>query len=164
MKKLLMGWLLSVALCAPAQHLTIRDVFKSMPDSLMPYLSNNNRLDFIDFMDSNMKAEVKNQLGGNSIMTALTEDSLSIHMNHAMRVDMLLLNLDEPVDTIRQVVVLAETFVTDSVYGESCVKYYTPNWQPIYQSIPWSEIQQQRIERILLQNILKWNIDKLNKS
>lgn len=164
MKKLLMGWLLSVALCAPAQHLTIRDVFKSMPDSLMPYLSNNNRLDFIDFMDSNMKAEVKNQFGGNSIMTALTEDSLSIHMNHAMRVDMLLLNLDEPVDTIRQVVVLAETFVTDSVYGESCVKYYTPNWQPIYQSIPWSEIQQQRIERILLQNILKWNTDKLNKS
>ena len=164
MKKLLMGWLLSVALCAPAQHLTIRDVFKSMPDSLMPYLSNNNRLDFIDFMDSNMKAEVKNQFGGNSIMTALTEDSLSIHMNHAMRVDMLLLNLDAPVDTIRQVVVLAETFVTDSVYGESCVKYYTPNWQPIYQSIPWSEIQQQRIERILLQNILKWNADKLNKS
>ena len=159
-----MGWLLSVALCAPAQHLTIRDVFKSMPDSLMPYLSNNNRLDFIDFMDSNMKAEVKNQFGGNSIMTALTEDSLSIHMNHAMRVDMLLLNLDEPVDTIRQVVVLAETFVTDSVYGESCVKYYTPNWQPIYQSIPWSEIQQQRIERILLQNILKWDSDKLNKS
>ena len=85
-------------------------------------------------------------------------------MNHAMRVDMLLLNLDEPVDTIRQVVVLAETFVTDSVYGESCVKYYTPNWQPIYQSIPWSEIQQQRIERILLQNILKWDADKLNKS
>ena len=164
MKKLLMGWLLSVVLCAPAQHLTIRDVFKSMPDSLMPYLSNNNRLDFIDFMDSNMKAEVKNQFGGNSIMTALTEDSLSIHMNHAMRVDMLLLNLDEPVDTIRQVVVLAETFVTDSVYGESCVKYYTPNWQPIYQSIPWSEIQQQRIERILLQNILKWDTDKLNKS
>ena len=164
MKKLLMGWLLSVALCAPAQHLTIRDVFKSMPDSLMPYLSNNNRLDFIDFMDSNMKAEVKNQFGGNSIMTALTEDSLSIHMNHAMRVDMLLLNLDEPVDTIRQVVVLAETFVTDSVYGESCVKYYMPNWQPIYQSIPWSEIQQQRIERILLQNILKWDADKLNKS
>ena len=159
-----MGWLLSVALCAPAQHLTIRDVFKSMPDSLMPYLSNNNRLDFIDFMDSNMKAEVKNQFGGNSIMTALTEDSLSIHMNHAMRVDMLLLNLDEPVDTIRQVVVLAETFVTDSVYGESCVKYYTPNWQPIYQSIPWSEIQQQRIGRILLQNILKWDADKLNKS
>ena len=163
MKKLLMGWLLSVAVCAPAQHLTIRDVFKSMPDSLMPYLSNNNKLDFIDFMDSNMKAEVKNLLGGNSIMTALTEDSLSIHMNDAMRVDMLLLNLEEPVDTIRQVVVLSETFMTDSVYGESSVKYFTPNWQPIYQSIPWSELDKQRIERLRLQNILKWNAEKLNK-
>ena len=94
MKKLLMGWLLSVALCAPAQHLTIRDVFKSMPDSLMPYLSNNNRLDFIDFMDSNMKAEVKNQFGGNSIMTALTEDSLSISLPRESFTDDALENLD----------------------------------------------------------------------
>ena len=81
MKKLLMGWLLSVALCAPAQHLTIRDVFKSMPDSLMPYLSNNNRLDFIDFMDSNMKAEVKNQFGGNSIMAEIGIGKASIIKN-----------------------------------------------------------------------------------
>ena len=39
------------------QRLEIRDVFKQMPDSLMPYLSQNNRLDFIDFLDANMKAE-----------------------------------------------------------------------------------------------------------
>ena len=43
---------------ASAQDLKIRDVFKQMPDSLMPYLTGNNRLDFIDFMDSNMKASV----------------------------------------------------------------------------------------------------------
>ena len=48
------------------QRLEIRDVFKQMPDSLMPYLSQNNRLDFIDFLDANMKAEVKNRLGGTS--------------------------------------------------------------------------------------------------
>lgn len=47
-----------------AQDVTIRDIFKQMPDSLMPYLSQNNRLDFIDFLDSHMKAEVRNTFGG----------------------------------------------------------------------------------------------------
>ena len=61
-----------------AQDVTIRDIFKQMPDSLMPYLSQNNRLDFIDFLDSNMKAEVRNALGGLSEMMTLADDSLSI--------------------------------------------------------------------------------------
>ena len=60
---------LIAALCAlavgqvSAQDLKMRDVFKQIPDSLVPYLSQNNRLDFIDFLDSNMKAEVRNKLG-----------------------------------------------------------------------------------------------------
>ena len=58
-----------IASSSVAQELTIRDVFRQMPDSLMPYLSTNNRLDFIDFLDSNMKAEVKNQFDGKSEMT-----------------------------------------------------------------------------------------------
>ena len=164
MKKLLMGWLLSVALCAPAQHLTIRDVFKSMPDSLMPYLSNNNRLDFIDFMDSNMRAVVRNSFGGMSEMTILADDSLSVRMSDALRIDIMLLTLDEPIDTIRQVVVFAESFLTDSVYGETVVKFYTPDWQRITRDIPWNDIQRKRIESLNMQNILKWDNDRLNKS
>ena len=45
---------LIAALCAlavgqvSAQDLKMRDVFKQIPDSLVPYLSQNNRLDFID--------------------------------------------------------------------------------------------------------------------
>ena len=49
-------WLMAFTSQASAQDLMIRDVFKQMPDSLMPYLSQNNRLDFIDFLDANMKA------------------------------------------------------------------------------------------------------------
>ena len=60
---------------ASAQSIQIRDAFRAMPDSLMPYLSKNNRLDFIDFLDSNMKAEVKNALGGTSEMLSLGDDT-----------------------------------------------------------------------------------------
>ena len=147
---------------ASAQDLKIRDVFKQMPDSLMPYLTANNRLDFIDFMDSHMKAEVDNMTGGRSEMTALTDDSLSIRMSDALRVDMMLLNLDEPMDTIRQVIVFNETFLVDSVYGESVCKAYTVDWKPVTNDIPFNDIQRKRLESLNLQNILKWGTDKLN--
>ena len=147
---------------ASAQDLMIRDVFKQMPDSLMPYLTANDRLDFIDFMDSNMKAEVTNLTGGTSEMTALTGDSLSIRMSDALRVDMMLLNLDEPMDSIQQVIVFVETFLTDTIYGESVSKVYTVDWQPITKDVPFNDAQRARLERLNLQNILKWNEDKLN--
>ena len=141
---------------------SLKDVFKQMPDSLMPYLTQNNRLDFIDFMESNMKAEVSNLTGGTSEMTALTDDSLSIRMSEALRVDMLLLDLDEPVDSIRQVIVFVETFLADSVYGESVCKTYSVDWQPVTKDIPFNEAQRKRLEPLNLQNILKWSEDKLN--
>ena len=137
-------WLMAFTSQASAQLLSpdsclltpsIKDVFKQMPDSLMPYLTQNNRLDFIDFMESNMKAEVSNLTGGTSEMTALTDDSLSIRMSEALRVDMLLLDLDEPVDSIRQVIVFVETFLADSVYGESVCKTYSVDWQPVTKDI-----------------------------
>ena len=149
---------------ASAQDMKIRDVFCQMPDSLMPSLSQNNRLDFIDFMDSNMKAAVRNQLGGMSEMTALTADSLSVRVSDALQVDMLLMTLDEPVDTIQQVVVFKETFLTDSVYGDTTVRYFTPDWQIVTKVIPWSDQQRRRIEHLDLKNILKWNDDIINKS
>lgn len=140
----------------------ISDVFRQMPDSLMPYLTANNRLDFIDFLDSNMKAEVSNKTGGTSEMTALTDDSLSIRMSEALRVDMLLLNLDEPIDTIRQVVAFLETFISDSLYGESTCQFYSADWKRLTMDIPLNSAQQKRLSSIGLQNILKWEEDVLN--
>ena len=130
---------------ASAQSVQIRDAFREMPDSLMPYLSKNNRLDFIDFLDSGMKAEVRNQLGGTSQMLSIADDSLSIQMNPSLRVDM-----------------IAETFLVDSIYGESRVHYYSATWQPVAQPV-LTAAQQQRIKRLEMQNILKRDDDLLNK-
>jgi len=162
-------WLLATLVAiitgqASAQDLKMSDVFKQMPDSLMPYLTTNNRLDFVDFMESHMKAEVTNIVGGVSEMTALSDDSLSIRMSEALRVDMLLLTLDEPLDSIRQVVVMAETFLVDSIYGETVCHTFSTNWLPLADTaIHWTAAQQKRIESLKLQNILNWCEDKLKK-
>ena len=155
-------WLLALS-SASAQDIKIADVFRQMPDSLMPYLTENNRLDFIDFLDSNMKAEVRNRLGGTSEMTQLADDSLSIRMSDSSRCDMFLMTLDEPIDTITQVVVVIETFTVDSIYGDSSVKYYTPDWHRLSQQPPLNEAQEKKIQRNTLQNLLKREEDLLNK-
>ena len=163
MRHLALFLCMALSLSASAgDGITLRDVFRQMPDSLMPTLTQNNRLDFLDFLDAGMKAEVKNRLGGISVMTTLTADSLSLQVSPALRVDMLLLPLAEPIDSMNQVVVVGETFLADSVYGETAVRYFSTDWKLI-PTPPLSEIQQKRIDGLKLQTILKWNNDVLNK-
>ena len=69
---------------AQADSLTAADIFRQLPDSLTPYLSQNNRLDMLDFMSANMKAEVTNQLDGKSEMTLLSPDSLSVRLSDVL--------------------------------------------------------------------------------
>ena len=54
--------------------------FKNMPDSICPLLSAVNRADFIDFLESKMKAEVTNSFGGKSEMTELSPDYIYVKM------------------------------------------------------------------------------------
>ena len=91
-------------LTSPAQN--VREVFKSMPDSLTPYLSMNNRLDMMDFMDAGMKAVVTNQLGGDTEMTFLSDDSLSVKMNETLLLDLKLQKQDTAT-----VVILKRTYL-----------------------------------------------------
>ena len=148
---------------ASGQNLKIRDIFKQMPDSLMPYLTQNNKLDFLDFLDSNMKAEVKNRLGGTSEMTGLSADSLSIKMSSSLRTDLFMMPLSAPVDSVSSAVVMVETFLTDSIHGQSRVSYFTPEWKKWAGVPPLSDVQQKRIQINLLQNILKKDEEIVNK-
>lgn len=163
MRLLFITFCMALSLTVKAgDSITIRDAFRQIPDSLLPTLTQNNRLDFLDFHDAGMKAEVKNRLGGTSVMTALSDDSLSLQISPALRTDMILLTLDEPIDSMNQVIVVGETFLADSVHGETIVRYYTVDWHPI--SVPpLNQIQQQRIEGFKLQTILKWDDELLNK-
>ena len=142
----------------------MRDVFRSMPDSLMPYLSQNNRLDFIDFIDSNMKAEVKNDLGGTSEMTVLTADSVSIRMSPALRVDLLLLQPQGSSGDSCRVVCMVQTFGTDSLSLESVVDYYTLQWQRLVTPPQLSQADKLRVEALQVQTILKWNSEILKNN
>ena len=163
-KWLLGGLLLLVSQTGRAEDLKIRDVFKSMPDSVMPYLSENNRLDFIDFLDSKMQAVVKNRLDGTSEMTQLTDSSLCIRMSKALQVDMLLLRLAEPADSDSLVICLIETFGIDSLSLDSRVRYFTQSWQPVNEPPQLSVSNKNTISNKIVQTILKKDEEILKKN
>lgn len=141
---------------------TITDIFRVMPDSLLPTLSENNRLDMIDFMASGMKAEVTNRLGGSSEMTALTNDSLCLRVSKAQTITFLLLTPLELVDSCRQIVCLIRTYGLNESSFNTTVDYYTPQWEKILKKPILKDVDIKRIKALDLQTILNWE-DKILK-
>ncbi len=60
MKKNIFSFAIAVLLMSPLSAQTAKQLFRAMPDSILPLLTTNNRADCTDFMDSKMKAEVVN--------------------------------------------------------------------------------------------------------
>lgn len=115
-------------LVSPAQ--TIREVFRAMPDSIMPYLTKNAKLDMMDFMDANMKAAVNNELGGESQMLFLSDDSLAVKMSDVQILELSL----EKVDT-SQVIVMKRTFKIEECHEEVLISRFSSSWHPISESL-----------------------------
>ena len=151
-------------LALPANAVNIRSLFVEMPDSVIPYLSKNNRLDFLDFIDSNMKAEVRNEFGGKSIMTALTDDSLSIILNDACKIDLLLLNTTEMIDSCQQVLCMVKTVGVSDDHRECTFTYFSLRWHVCEVTPNLVASDKQRVSVLNKKsNILNKIKEKLNK-
>ena len=116
------------SLAATAQT-SMREAFKQAPQSLMPYLTENDRLDLIDFLDSGMKAEVTNQLGGKSELLRLTDRFLSLKLSQGLSMKMRLLDTAQPIDSVSQVICLVRTYGIDC--RESTVQFYSLQWRQL---------------------------------
>lgn len=115
-----------LAMAATMQARTpIRQWLATMPDSVMPLLTRNNRLDFIDFLDSNMDAVVMNRLDGHSRMTVLTDDYTSIEYTRSCKVAMKLLPVTDSTD------VLCMVTTVSAPIEDSRIAFYNAQWQPM---------------------------------
>ena len=108
----------------------LRTLFITMPDSITPTLTKSDRLDFLDYMDSGMKARVRNKLGGESVMIRFDENMLSIQTSQSGRMDMLLLKRgkDENLICIIRTV--------NAKYEDSRLSFFTEDWK----SVPADEL------------------------
>lgn len=113
-----------------AQQVSMRDVFSHMPDSLLPYLSQNNRLDLIDFAESEMAAEITNTFDERVKLSKLTSDYLKLELSKASSVEMRLLPSTELLsDTTKTIVCLVTSFGETTPF--STITFYTSKWTPL---------------------------------
>lgn len=128
MRQLLFLTFLLVANGAFAQ-LTMSDILRSMPDSLLPYLTANNRLDLIDFKEAQMKAVVRNAQDGKSELVTLSEHFAELSLNEAHRLQLRLFDVVPVHDDLQHVVCVVDTYGT--VASESTLRFFSPTWQPL---------------------------------
>ena len=121
MKKLIITLLLlPLALAMSAQE--ARTLLVNMPDSLSPLLSAVNRADCIDFLDSKMRAQVTNTLGGKSEMTTLTPDYIRIQLTPKSTWQMKVLPLT---DSTRVICTVATAYAPAP---DSHIRFYNTDW------------------------------------
>lgn len=113
----------------------MRDVFAAMPDSVLPMVTKNNRLDCIDFIENNMEAKVRNRADEYVTLEALTADYARFRTSAAAFMEMKLL----PRDTtfILCIITTAEAGEADTPrrLEDSQIHFLSSDWSPL-DSVP----------------------------
>ena len=126
MNRKIFGFLLfNVVVAGVVRAEDLRSLFINMPDSIMPALTKSERMDFLDYMDSNMKARVQNKLGGESEMVELKDNMLSVKTSQPGRLDMVLFNKKDG----KSLVCIIRTVTAR--YPDSRITFYTEDWKPV---------------------------------
>jgi hypothetical protein len=110
--------------CAmPMVAQNMKSVFIAMPDSITPLLTKVNKEDCVDFLDSHMKAEVKNRFDGTAEMKVLTDDYALIQTSEVGTLEMKLF----PVNDSTKVVCMVKTVCASACDSE--ILFYTSDWK-----------------------------------
>lgn len=134
MKYVMMLVLVMCVAQAPAQ--TMKEVWSAMPDSVMPLLSKNNRLDCVDYWEAGQQGDVKNRLEGKVSILFMNEDSLAVADTESSSYEMKL-KKGERGDllsiTVRRVVKTGD--ITD--WTE---RIYSPSWRLLKERLAPKEV------------------------
>ncbi len=125
MKRLYLIYILCMCCWLGGRAQELRSLFVAMPDSVLPLLTKTNRMDCIDFLDSNMKAEVKNRFNNTSELKVLTKDYLELQLTSQSSVEMKLLPLNDSVKVVCMV---------HTVCGPVCdseITFYDTQWKQL---------------------------------
>ena len=124
--------------------LKARDAFSQMPDSILPYLTANNRLDMLDFKDSHMQARVQNKFDGYSELLTLPDDSLTIQMSSVMQLTLRILTTDKEIDGSHQIISIERNYSQTLADADGKSHQRIVRHQNIY-SVLWRKIDDESI-------------------
>lgn len=118
-------------------QITLRDVWLSMPDEMIPYLNKNLRLEHLDFVDMGVKSEVNNQMNGICLMDTLTDDYTHITLTPSSYLELRLL----PVNDSTKIICVVKTLTVQA--QESDIRFYDIEWKPLIDTFGLNEMKNQ---------------------
>lgn len=102
-----------------------KTLFVNLPDSLSPLLTKVNREDCIDFLESNMKAQVDNRFGKKSEMTDLGKDYIRMQMSPLTTWQMKVLALNDSTN------VICTVSTACAPACDSSIRFFTTDWKEL---------------------------------
>ena len=124
-RRILSILIVCVSVIGPVRAEDLRTLFIGMPDSIMPTLTKSERMDFLDYMDSGMRARVRNMQGGESEMTLFQDNMLSVKTSQSGRMDMVLLGKKGG----GNIICIIKTVTAR--YDDSRLSFFTEDWKPV---------------------------------
>lgn len=85
MKRILFSFLLLLSAAWASAQTDINNVFVSMPDSLLPLLTRNDRLDLLDYHKAGMEARVTNLMGGTTTLLERNDTTICLQLTAVSR-------------------------------------------------------------------------------
>lgn len=121
MKQTLIAALVLIAALTANAQLTARQAFISAPQSILPELTANARLDMLDYFTSNLTTPTDNLIGGKSRVLSLNDRQIGIKVSNASVVEIVMLPSDK--DTL--VAVITTVFTPQP---DSRLQVFTSDW------------------------------------
>lgn len=95
MMRILFCMLLMTAFSTSVHCQTMADVLRTLPDTILPLLTKNDRLDLVDEWQAGVKAEVRNRLGGMVELKELTDTKATLQTSSLSTVTLELVDLPD---------------------------------------------------------------------
>lgn len=122
MNRLLSLLILALFTTVPCISANMKDIWLSMPDSIIPYLDKNLRLQFLDYESLHVNTTVTNKLHGESKLDTLTSDFIRVQLSQSSSIEIKRL----PYATGDSILCVIKTYGTDM--KESQIAFYNQQW------------------------------------
>lgn len=109
----------------PASAQEMKTIFVNLPDSIEPLLTKVNKEDCVDFLDSGMKAVVKNRFDRSAELKVLTSDYLQMQLSDVSTLELKLLPLKDSV----RVICMVKTVCASAC--DSDIRFFDTKWNEL---------------------------------
>lgn len=122
MKRLLFTFIIVLSALA-GNAKSMKELWAAIPDSLVPSVDKNHRLEMTDFIGMGLKGDVDNTMGGKSVMDTLNDNFIQVKLSEASSMQIKRL----PVAGADSILCVVQTW--NAPEGESSIAFYNENWQ-----------------------------------